>query len=54
MGKTTLAGALAIFCGAMAVSVQGQPTSTVWNGVYTAEQAMPVATKRERLSFKLW
>ena len=39
MGKTILAGALAMFCGAMAVSVQGQTTSTVWNGVYTAEQA---------------
>jgi cytochrome c553 len=39
MGKTMLAGALAIFCVAMAVSVQGQTTSTVWNRVYTAEQA---------------
>jgi mono/diheme cytochrome c family protein len=39
MGKTILAGALAVFCVAMAVSVEGQTTSTVWNGVYTAEQA---------------
>lgn len=39
MGKTTLAGALAMFCVAMAVSVQGQTTLTVWNKVYTAEQA---------------
>jgi hypothetical protein len=39
MGKTTLAGALAMFCVTMAVSVQTQTTSTVWNRVYTAEQA---------------
>jgi len=39
MGKTILASALAIFCAAMAVNVRGQTTSTVWNGVYTAEQA---------------
>ena len=39
MGKTILAGALAMFSVAMAVSVQGQTTSTVWNRVYTPEQA---------------
>jgi S-disulfanyl-L-cysteine oxidoreductase SoxD len=39
MEKTILAGALVIFSAAAAVSVQGQSTSTVWNGVYTAEQA---------------
>lgn len=44
MGKTILAGALAILCVAMAVSVQGQTTSTVWNSVYTAEQAKRGAT----------
>jgi cytochrome c5 len=39
MGKTLLAGALAMCCVAMTVSVKGQTTSTVWNSVYTAEQA---------------
>ena len=39
MAKTLLAGALATLCVAMAVSVQGQTTSTVWDRVYTAEQA---------------
>lgn len=39
MGKTILAGALAIFCVAIAVNARGQATSTVWNSVYTAEQA---------------
>ena len=39
MGKTILAGALAIFCVATAVNVRGQTTSTIWSGVYTAEQA---------------
>ena len=39
MRKTILAGALAMFCVAMAVSVQGQTTSTVWSKIYTAEQA---------------
>jgi hypothetical protein len=39
MGKTILAGALAMSCVTMAVRVQSQTTSTVWNRVYTAEQA---------------
>jgi mono/diheme cytochrome c family protein len=34
-----LAGALALFVAAMAVSLQGQTSSTVWSGVYTTEQA---------------
>jgi mono/diheme cytochrome c family protein len=37
--KTILAGALATFGVAMAVSVAGQTTSTVWNAVYTTTQA---------------
>jgi polar amino acid transport system substrate-binding protein len=34
-----LGGALAMFCVAMAVSVQGRTASTVWSRVYTSEQA---------------
>jgi cytochrome c5 len=38
--KTGLACALAILCvGIVAVSTRAQTTSTVWNGIYTAEQA---------------
>lgn len=39
-----MAAALAMFCVAMAVRMQGQATSTVWNGIYTAEQARRGAT----------
>jgi mono/diheme cytochrome c family protein len=38
MGMTTLAGALTIASMAI-MSAPGQTTSTVWNSVYTAEQA---------------
>jgi S-disulfanyl-L-cysteine oxidoreductase SoxD len=44
MRKPILPVALAIWCVAMAVRMQGQDASTVWNGVYTAEQARRGAT----------
>ena len=39
MGNTILAGALAICGVAIAVNVRGQATTTVWDHVYTADQA---------------
>jgi mono/diheme cytochrome c family protein len=38
MGRTLLAAALAMGGVATAVSLRGQATTTVWSGVYTAEQ----------------